>query len=172
MRVAYFDCFCGVSGDMLLGALVDAGVGLEALQERLRLLGLHEFEVTAEKVTRGGIAGTKVSVAVTHSHDHHRHLADVLAIIESSDLPAAPKADAAREFRRLAEAEAKLLEDARKASEAVDTVKPIKMPTGMTVTPIKGGPRRPGGVVRPSSEMREPPRPRLENRARPVRRVR
>jgi len=71
-----------------------------------------------------------------------------------------------------AEAEAKLLEDARKASEAVDTVKPIKMPTGMTVTPIKGGPRRPGGVVRPSSEMREPPRPRLENRARPVRRVR
>ena len=108
MRVAYFDCVSGVSGDMLLGALVDAGVGLDALKERLRSLRLHEFELTVEKVTRGGIAGTKASVVVTHSHDHHRHLGDVLTIIESSDLPPKPKADAERVFRRLAEAEAKV----------------------------------------------------------------
>ena len=108
MRVAYFDCVSGVSGDMLLGALVDAGVNLEALQERLRWLRLHEFELTAEKVTRGGIAGTKVNVVVTHSHDHHRQLGDVLTIIQSSDLPAKPKANAELVFRRLAEAEAKV----------------------------------------------------------------
>jgi len=108
MRVAYFDCISGVSGDMLLGALVDAGVALEILTERLRALRLHEFELTAEKVTRGGIAGTKVNVTVTHSHDHHRHLDDVLSIIESSDLPTKPKSDAQRVFRRLAEVEAKV----------------------------------------------------------------
>ena len=115
MKTAYFDCFSGVSGDMLLAALVDAGVCLDALRERLQALGLDEFSLSADKVGRQGIACTKVDVSVDHGHakgDHHqahgRHLKDILAIIEASSLSPRVKADGSAVFRRLAEVEAKV----------------------------------------------------------------
>lgn len=123
MRIAYFDCFAGISGDMTLGALVDAGVDLEALKRELRKLGLAgEFEITAEKVNQRGIAATSVSVDL-HSHHHHsdesehehghsthhgRSFTDIKHIIEGSELPNDVKSKAIAIFRRLGEAEAKI----------------------------------------------------------------
>ena len=70
-RIAYFDCFSGISGDMVLGALVDAGADLRAIEAELRKLGLEGWTISAEKVKRGQIFATHVKVATTQSH-HHR----------------------------------------------------------------------------------------------------
>ena len=59
MRILYFDCFTGASGDMVLGALLDAGLPLAALREALGSLAIDEFEVTATKVLRAGVSATK-----------------------------------------------------------------------------------------------------------------
>ena len=59
MRILYFDCFNGASGDMVLGALLDAGLPLAALREALGSLAIDDFEVTASKVLRAGVSATK-----------------------------------------------------------------------------------------------------------------
>jgi len=106
MRIGYFDCFSGASGDMILGALVDAGLPLEALQAAIAGLGVSGIELSAETVKRGAFRGTLVHVT-TAEHGHpHRHLADITRIIEAADLPPEVRSDAARIFQRLAEAEA------------------------------------------------------------------
>ena len=109
MRIAYLDCFSGVSGDMLLGALVDAGVPLEVLREALAGLPLHGYALEAEKVMRAGISATKVNVLLDHDLKHpHRGLTDVLEIIRAGGLPAAVEEKACAVFRNLAEAEARV----------------------------------------------------------------
>ena len=105
--LAYVDCFSGASGDMFLGALVDAGVPVADLQADLALLHLNEFTVSAEAVKRGGIAATKVHVTVAEGSPR-RGPREVAAIIESSGLSGAVKRQALNVFRRLAEAEAKV----------------------------------------------------------------
>jgi uncharacterized protein (TIGR00299 family) protein len=107
--IAYFDCFSGASGDMLLGALVDAGLSLEDLRAELAKLRLPAgaFDVTATTVLRAGFRATKVDVSVREP-PRHRSLADVLAIIEGSALPTGDQERAAAVFRRLAEAEARV----------------------------------------------------------------
>lgn len=105
--IAYFDCFSGVSGDMLLGAFVDAGVSLDDLRADLSRLPLHNYEITAEKVVKQGLAATLVQVKTGHEH-HHRHLGDIVAIIEQADLPVPVKERAKAIFQRLAEAEARV----------------------------------------------------------------
>lgn len=105
MRVAYLDCFSGISGDMLLGAMVDAGLSLDALREQLASLPVGGYELTAERVSRAGIAATKVDVILSDQEQPHRRLDDVLAIITGSRLPEVDKAAASRIFRRLAEVE-------------------------------------------------------------------
>jgi hypothetical protein len=105
--IAYLDCFSGVSGDMLLGALVDAGLPLGDLKADLSRLPLTGYDITAERTTRSGLAGTRVVVEVTESH-HHRRLADILDIIARSDLPPAATEPARLAFTRLAEAEARV----------------------------------------------------------------
>ena len=108
MRIGYLDCFSGVSGDMFLGALVDAGVPLDSITQPLKTLPLSGFEITAEKVTRAGLAATKVTVEL-EEHDHpHRGLSDVLSIIREGDVSPEVKSTATRVFQRLAEAEAKV----------------------------------------------------------------
>ena len=57
MKIAYFDCFSGISGDMILGALVDAGLSQQVLLDKLNQLGLPGFSIKVEKVTKCGIAG-------------------------------------------------------------------------------------------------------------------
>ena len=104
-RVAYFDCFSGVSGDMLLGAVVDAGITIGDLRAELKRLPLEGYDLTAAPVRRSGIAATHARVAV-QGHPAPRTLADVLGIIEASSLPARDCEIGAAIFQRLAEAEA------------------------------------------------------------------
>ncbi|HEV2388477.1 MAG TPA: nickel pincer cofactor biosynthesis protein LarC [Candidatus Acidoferrales bacterium] len=107
MKAAYFDCFSGISGDMVLGALVDAGVELERLEAELRRLPLEGWKISAEKVRRGAVTGTKVNVQ-THEHHPHRSLAEILNLIEQAGLEARAGARARAIFQRLGEAEAKV----------------------------------------------------------------
>lgn len=107
-KLAYFDCFAGAGGDMIVGALLDAGADFAALKEQLGSLQVPHVTLAAEKVNRGGIVGTKFHVNI-EGHDHgHRGLGDVLKIIDAGRL--APRcADRARKiFTRLAQAEAKV----------------------------------------------------------------
>ena len=87
MRILYFDCFNGASGDMILGALLDAGLPLEALRDALGSLAIEDFEVTAERVLRAGVSATKfrlvehgeaaVRAQPAHQHQHdHDHVHD------------------------------------------------------------------------------------------------
>ncbi len=109
MKAAYFDCPSGASGDMILGALLDAGVPLDALRAELRKLPLRGWELTAREVRRGAFRATKADVEIEGSaHPHHRSLGDILEILDQSGLEAAVRTGAARIFTRLAEAEARV----------------------------------------------------------------
>jgi hypothetical protein len=106
MRICYLDAFSGISGDMLVGALADAGADTAALRDALAALNLgatYEFEKTA----RRGIAATKFRVQCGHEHGH-RHLAQILELIASAALPERARQNAASIFQRLAEVEARI----------------------------------------------------------------
>ncbi len=107
MKIAYFDCFSGISGDMTLGALVDAGVELSALETELRRLNLPNWNISAGKVKRGAIFATQFKVEAAEHH-HHRGLTDILRLIEQASLAPRVTDRATRIFRRLGEAEAKV----------------------------------------------------------------
>jgi pyridinium-3,5-bisthiocarboxylic acid mononucleotide nickel chelatase len=104
VRVAYFDCFSGISGDMTLGALVDAGVDPRAIQSAIAGLGLP-CELTFETVRRAGFRATYAKVEAPHEHAH-RHLHHVEAMIDKAPLTSRQSDLARRIFRRLGEAEA------------------------------------------------------------------
>ena len=108
MTLAYFDCFSGISGDMTLGALVDAGVSIDTLRSELSKLDLPGYKVKAEKVTRSGLAATKVNVNLDKKEQPVRHLSEIRKIIERSLLSPAVQQKSLRIFERLAEAEAKV----------------------------------------------------------------
>jgi uncharacterized protein (TIGR00299 family) protein len=119
MRIAYFDCPSGAAGDMIMGALVDAGAPFEALQGELAKLRLSGFTLERREVMKSAFRATKVEVHVHgegHSHDEgheghshpHRNLRSILELIASSGLRPAVKAGSARIFTRLAEAEARV----------------------------------------------------------------
>ncbi|SHF50062.1 nickel pincer cofactor biosynthesis protein LarC [Desulforamulus putei] len=107
MKIAYLDCFAGISGDMFLGALVDLGVDVEELRQELWQLGIQGFEITASKVTRKGISATKVDVKVTQEQPH-RHLGDILTILDHSGLAEDIKRHTRNIFIQLAAAEGKI----------------------------------------------------------------
>ena len=108
MKVVYFDCPSGASGDMILGALVDAGVSLDALRTELAKLPLGGYRLTAREVRKGAFRATKVDVEVDATAHHQRNLPEILRLLEQSGLPGRVKADATRIFTRLAEAEARV----------------------------------------------------------------
>jgi pyridinium-3,5-bisthiocarboxylic acid mononucleotide nickel chelatase len=109
MRYAYVDCFSGASGDMFLGALLDAGVPVELLQRSIDSLRLPEpVEIRAETVRKGAMRATSADVITAESH-HHRHLSDITALIDGSDLLSdAVKTTSIQIFSLLAEAEARV----------------------------------------------------------------
>ena len=107
MRLAYFDCHAGISGDMILGALVDAGLCIETLQRELDKLHLEGVRLRTGRVHRHGIAATKVDVAAGEGHGH-RQLNDVLGIINAADISSRSRRQTGAIFRRLAEAEAEV----------------------------------------------------------------
>ena len=105
MKTLYFDCFAGASGDMILGALIAAGVEPEAFKRQLTLLDVKGYSIDFESVDRSGINATYARVKTAHEHAH-RHLSDILKIIYDSRLSDGVKDRAAKIFSRLAEAEA------------------------------------------------------------------
>jgi uncharacterized protein (TIGR00299 family) protein len=104
-RIAYLDCFSGVSGDMLLGALMDVGVSLEEMRAELAKLPLAGYSLEARRVTKGGLAAVQAVVRV-QGRPTPRVLTDVTNIIDESSLPPADREKGVTVFRRLAEAEA------------------------------------------------------------------
>jgi uncharacterized protein (TIGR00299 family) protein len=115
MKIAYFDCFAGASGDMIVGALIDAGVDFDFLKKELKKLHLHGYKLRASKTAKSGLAAVKFDVELTedhgHDHDHghhHRNLEDIVKIIDASGLSKSVKDKSKAIFLRLAEAEAKV----------------------------------------------------------------
>ncbi len=104
VRVAHFDCFSGISGDMTLGALIDAGVDAEAIRRGIASLGL-QIKLEVEKVRKGGFAATAVHIEAPQEQSH-RFLPEVEEILVRGSLSARQRDLALRIFRRLAEAEA------------------------------------------------------------------
>ncbi|HEY7783029.1 MAG TPA: nickel pincer cofactor biosynthesis protein LarC [Ktedonobacterales bacterium] len=107
--LAYLDCFSGISGDMLLGALVDAGVDLEALRARLATLPLGGFHLDTQRVVQHGLAGTRVAVVVEKEGlGPERTLDAIERLIRAGGLPERARDRSLGIFRKLAEAEARI----------------------------------------------------------------
>lgn len=102
---AYFDCFSGVAGDMVLGALLDAGVPLEVIERPLAKMPIESFELDVQRVERRGVAATHVRVRGEPS-GLVRNYFSVRSVIEDADLPDRARRVALDAYRRLAEAEA------------------------------------------------------------------
>ncbi|HIG52393.1 MAG TPA: nickel pincer cofactor biosynthesis protein LarC [Candidatus Handelsmanbacteria bacterium] len=136
MKIAYFDCFSGISGDMVLGALLDSGLSLTSLNAEIAKLGLKDVTIASEATSRHAIAATHAQVRVSgvqvtateehhlqlpseatagdkhehehaHAHEHHR-LNDILERIASSDLDSRVKEQSIRIFERLGAAESEV----------------------------------------------------------------
>jgi pyridinium-3,5-bisthiocarboxylic acid mononucleotide nickel chelatase len=105
MKIAYFDCFSGISGDMTLGALVDAGCNLAEMEAHLRRLPVPGWKISSEKVVRRGFRATQVKVE-SSDPQRHRSLNEILQLIERAGLPGAISERASNIFRRLGQAEA------------------------------------------------------------------
>jgi uncharacterized protein (TIGR00299 family) protein len=105
MKTLYFDCFAGASGNMVLGALVAAGVDAESLKAELAKLNLPEFKLAVEQVDRSGISSTHVRVEIPDERNH-RHLPEIERIVSESELSSSVKERSIAIFRRLAAAEA------------------------------------------------------------------
>jgi len=107
MRIAYFDCFSGVSGDMILGALLDLGLSLKTLESELGKLPLEKFKLVSRKVTRGRMVATKFDV-LTDETQVSRTLPEIIDLVERSGLGTPLKNRGKEIFRRLGRAEAKI----------------------------------------------------------------
>lgn len=110
MRIAYFDCFSGASGDMILGALLDAGLTINELNAELDKLPLSNFKLEAQQVVKQGIAGTLALVGIdqTYHEQHQRKLDDLLEMLDRSDLTESVREKSKKVFKRIAWAEARI----------------------------------------------------------------
>jgi uncharacterized protein (TIGR00299 family) protein len=107
MKVAYFDCFSGISGDMFIGALIDAGLDLDDLRSELGKLDVPDMHVNARKVSKKNIAATRFEV-VDKGEKRYRHLPDLNRIVDEGNLSDKVKAQAKEIFLAIAKAEAKI----------------------------------------------------------------
>jgi pyridinium-3,5-bisthiocarboxylic acid mononucleotide nickel chelatase len=108
VTIAYCDTISGIAGDMTMAAFVSAGVPVDFLGAELRKLPLEGFELAASHVRRSAIDAVHIDVVVTRQPSYHRHLKDILAIVEGSTLTPRIKERAASIFRVVADAEAKI----------------------------------------------------------------
>jgi uncharacterized protein (TIGR00299 family) protein len=108
MRIVYFEPFCGISGDMMLGALLDLGIGLEPVREQLAGLGIGGYEIAAGRDSRAGIGATRAEVRMAGPQRDHRSFSDIRTLIATSSLSAWVKERATDAFHRLAVVEAKI----------------------------------------------------------------
>ncbi|WKY46331.1 nickel pincer cofactor biosynthesis protein LarC [Eubacteriaceae bacterium ES3] len=108
MKLLYFDCFSGISGDMVLGAFIDLGIDPQLLIDELAKLNLSGYEILAEKTMKKGISGTHCHVHILNDTHHHRHYSDIERIILNSTLTDSVKNTALAIFKRVAIAEGKV----------------------------------------------------------------
>jgi uncharacterized protein (TIGR00299 family) protein len=108
MKIAYFDCFSGASGNMILGSMIDAGLSSQRLREELKKLRLHDVSLKVKKVQKGGISGTLVMVEGRREKRHSRNLKEILKIIDQSRLEPWIKEKSREVFKRIASVEAKI----------------------------------------------------------------
>jgi len=109
MKVAYFDCFSGASGDMILGALINAGGNLESLAQSLRCVPIKGYSLKKRRKTVHGIAATSMQIKVEKKHTHlHRTFHDIKTLIEKSSLPDQVRSRSIEAFEKIARAEAKI----------------------------------------------------------------
>jgi hypothetical protein len=108
MKIAYFDAFSGISGDMTIAAFLNAGLDENEFLTELSKLKLSGFEIEIKKVIRNGITATKFEVIVKEKQKEHRHLSDIFEIIDASDLSEFVKQTSKKIFTNIAQAEAKI----------------------------------------------------------------
>lgn len=107
MKIAYFDCFSGISGDMAVGALLDAGLKVEALEKELKKLGLSGYQLEVNKVVKKGISATQFKVKIKEE-GVERRFRDILNILEKSKLDEEVKKETKKIFFNIAQAESKI----------------------------------------------------------------
>jgi len=108
MKILYFDCFSGISGDMTLAALLDLGLPEDKLRKELEKLGLENYSLEIHRGSRSGIAALSLEVRMGPKEERHRHFSDIRRMIEGSSLEPGVKDSSLAIFQRLAEAEAKV----------------------------------------------------------------
>lgn len=108
MKVCYLDGVSGISGDMCLGALLDAGLDISLLDKGLQGVPLYGYTLTARKVVKQGISATKADVAITGKDHHPRGLSEITDILQNSHIPEEVKEKAMLVFQKLVTAEAKV----------------------------------------------------------------
>jgi uncharacterized protein (TIGR00299 family) protein len=107
MKIAYFDCFSGISGDMTVGALLDAGLKIETLEKELKKLGLSGYQLEVNKVVKKGISATQFKVKIKEERVERR-FKDILGILEKSKLDEEIKKETEKIFFNIAQAESKI----------------------------------------------------------------
>jgi len=107
MKIAYFDCFSGISGDMTIGALLDAGLKIETLEEELKKLGFSGYQLEVKKVVKKGISATQFKVKIKEK-GVERRFKDILTILEKSKLDEEIKNETKKIFFNIAQAESKI----------------------------------------------------------------
>jgi|GEM_PF-1925 TIGR00299 family protein len=110
MKILYFDCFSGIAGDMVLGALIDAGLDINILKKGLKKLNIKGYELVAKKVMRKALSGTKLDVIIKRPSGGHSHrsLVEVLKLIDDSSLEGRVKDNAKKIFNLIGKAESKI----------------------------------------------------------------
>jgi uncharacterized protein (TIGR00299 family) protein len=108
MRIAYFDCFSGASGDMILGSMIDAGLSPRRLREELKKVSIPGVRLNVGKVLKGGISATRVIVVGRKEERSHRNLNEMLKIVERSHLGSEVKKKSIEVFQRIASVEAEI----------------------------------------------------------------
>ncbi len=110
MKIAYFDCQSGISGDMILGALIDLGIPLKDIRKGLSTLNLPGYQIKSKGIKRGGISGSKINIVLnkTKGPQKSRNFKDIENLIKKSKLPNEVKENSIEIFRLLGNAEAKV----------------------------------------------------------------
>ena len=112
LRAAYFDCYSGISGDMILGAMVDLGVNIKEIRNALKKIDLKGYKLHSKKIQRNGLASTQITVKIENKkHQHspsHRNFSDIRKLIDQSTLSSVVKNNSIEIFKRIAKVEAQI----------------------------------------------------------------
>ena len=112
LRAAYFDCYSGISGDMILGAMVDLGVDIKEIRNALKKINLKGYKLHSKKIQRNGLASTQITVKIENKKHQHsppnRSFSDIRKLIDQSKLSLVVKNNSIEIFKRIAKVEAEI----------------------------------------------------------------